>query len=78
MSDLHLKTHPSYDNFKLQQTAPYLALLGDIGHVSDERFLAFLEKQLEQYGVMYSLLGNHEPYHRWPSQRPRSIHSPKR
>jgi hypothetical protein len=63
MSDLHLETHPSYDHFKLKQTAPYLALLGDIGHVEDERLFAFLEKQLERYWVVYFLLGNHEPYH---------------
>lgn len=63
MSDLHLETHPSYDHFKLQQTAPYLALLGDIGHVGDERFFTFLEKQLERYWAVYFLLGNHEPYH---------------
>jgi hypothetical protein len=63
MSDLHLETHPSYDHFKLQQTAPYPALLGDIGHVGDERLFAFLEKQLEWYWIVYFLLGNHEPYH---------------
>lgn len=62
MSDLHLETHPSYDHFDLQQTAPYLALLGDIGHVGDERLFNFLEKQLERYWVVYFLLGNHEPY----------------
>ncbi|TVY16333.1 hypothetical protein LARI1_G007560 [Lachnellula arida] len=63
MSDLHLETHPSYDHFRLEQTAPYIALLGDIGHVGDERLFAFLEKQLERYWVVYFLLGNHEPYH---------------
>jgi UDP-2,3-diacylglucosamine pyrophosphatase LpxH len=63
MSDLHLETHSSYDHFKLQQTAPNLALLGDIGHIGDERLFAFLEKQLERYWVVYFLLGNHEPYH---------------
>jgi len=63
MSDLHLETHPSYDHFKLEQTAPYLALLGDIGHVGDERLFTFLEKQLERYDIVYFLLGNHEPYH---------------
>jgi hypothetical protein len=55
--------YPSYDHFRLQQTASYLALLGDIGHVGDERLFAFLEKQLERYWVVYFLLGNHEPYH---------------
>ncbi|TVY81988.1 Uncharacterized protein LSUE1_G005096 [Lachnellula suecica] len=63
MSDLHLETHHSYDDFRLQQMAPYLALLGDIGHVGDERLFDFLEKQLERYRTVYFLLGNHEPYH---------------
>ncbi|KUJ10022.1 uncharacterized protein LY89DRAFT_701040 [Mollisia scopiformis] len=63
MSDLHLETHPSYDHFQLEQTAPYLALLGDIGHIGDDRLFAFLEKQLERYWVVYFLLGNHEPHH---------------
>jgi len=62
LSDLHLATHPSY-HFKLKQSAPYLALLGDIGHVSDDRFFAFLEKQVKRYWAVFFLLGNHEPYH---------------
>jgi hypothetical protein len=32
-SDLHLKTHASYD-FRFMWTAPNLALLGDIGRVA--------------------------------------------
>ena len=63
VSDLHLETHPSYDQFKLKKTAEYLALLGDIGHVGDDRFLSFLEKQVQRYWAVFFLLGNHEPYH---------------
>ena len=61
VSDLHLETHPSYDSYKLPQTAPYLALLGDIGHVNEASLFAFLEKQLHRYWAVFYLIGNHEP-----------------
>jgi hypothetical protein len=60
MSDLHLETHPSY-NYAFKQKAPYLALLGDIGHVGDDRIFQFLEKQTKRYWAVFFLLGNHEP-----------------
>ena len=63
LSDLHLETHPSYNHFKLEQSAPYLALLGEIGHAGDDRFLAFLERQVKRYWAVFFLFGNHEPYH---------------
>ncbi|KAF1826029.1 ser/Thr protein phosphatase [Dissoconium aciculare CBS 342.82] len=62
MSDLHLETHPSYE-YDFPQTAPYLALLGDIGHVATEHLIQFLVRQLLRYRVVFFLLGNHEPYH---------------
>ena len=61
VSDLHLETHISYNAYKLPQTAPYLALLGDIGHVNDDQLFKFLEKQLHRYWAVFYLLGNHEP-----------------
>lgn len=65
MSDLHLETHPTYD-FDIKLTAPYLALLGDIGHVGDEGLYKFFEKLLKRYWVVFFLLGNHEPtYQTW-------------
>ncbi|KAI9772021.1 MAG: hypothetical protein M1840_001309 [Geoglossum simile] len=71
MSDLHLETHPSY-SFKLKQSAPYLALLGDIGHVGNDLLFSFLEKQLSRYWVVLFLLGNHEPSHSsWASVKRR-------
>jgi len=71
LSDLHLETHPSYD-FPLRQTAPYLALLGDIGHVADGGLFVFLEKQLRRYWIVFYLLGNHEPSHTsWLSAKSR-------
>lgn len=60
MSDLHLETYTSYD-FPFKQTAPNLALLGDVGHVGDDGLFAFLEKQLRRYWNVFFLLGNHEP-----------------
>jgi hypothetical protein len=63
LSDLHLEAPKSYDIFCITPTAPYLALLGDIGCVRDEGYLLFLEKQLSQFKIVFLLLGNHEPYH---------------
>ncbi|KAK2737853.1 hypothetical protein FQN55_000863 [Onygenales sp. PD_40] len=60
MSDLHLETHPSY-NYKFKQTAPYLALLGDIGMIGDYQLFHFLETQVKRYWAVFFLLGNHEP-----------------
>ena len=39
-----------------------LALLGDIGNVSDPWLFAFLDRQLQQFEIVFYLLGNHEPY----------------
>jgi hypothetical protein len=63
LPDLHLETHSSYGSFKFAQTAPYLALLGDIGHVANNELFSFLEDQLGRYSVVFFLLGNHDPYH---------------
>ncbi|PGH10711.1 hypothetical protein AJ79_05302 [Helicocarpus griseus UAMH5409] len=60
MSDLHLETHPSY-TYNFKQKAPYLALLGDIGLVGDERLFQFLERQTRRYWAVFFLLGNQEP-----------------
>jgi hypothetical protein len=60
LSDLHLETEPSYE-YSFKQTAPNLALLGDIGHVANDALFAFLEKQLCRYWNVFFLLGNHEP-----------------
>ncbi|KAI1976837.1 hypothetical protein LOZ53_001367 [Ophidiomyces ophidiicola] len=60
MSDLHLEAHPAYD-FNFTQTAPYLALLGDTGHLVDDGFFEYLETQTRRYSAVFFLLGNHEP-----------------
>nr|POF14026.1 uncharacterized protein CFP56_03050 [Quercus suber] len=73
MSDLHLETHPTYD-YDFPQTAPYLALPGDIGHVATEHLIQFLIRQLLRYRVVFFLLGNHEPYHMsWDFAKERMI-----
>lgn len=51
MSDLHLETHPTYD-YDFPKTAPYLALLGDIGHVATEHLMQFLVRQLLRYRIL--------------------------
>ena len=71
LSDLLLETHPSY-NFHFCQTAPNLALLGDIGHVTHDDFFVFLEKQLRRYWNVFFVLGNHEPIScSWPAAKRR-------
>ncbi|CAK7242393.1 MAG: hypothetical protein STHCBS139747_003883 [Sporothrix thermara] len=62
VSDLHLETRAGYET-RLPQTAPNLALLGDIGQVADDGLFVFLEKQLRRYWNVFFLLGNHEPLH---------------
>ena len=63
LSDLHLEDPSAYDVFKISPTAPYLALLGDIGVVKDDGFFPFVETQLRQFKIVFFLLGNHEPYY---------------
>lgn len=62
ISDLHLESHPSYNHFEFKQTAPYLALLGDIGHVGNEQLFAFLERQARRYDIVFYLMGNNEAF----------------
>lgn len=71
MSDLHLESpSSSYEHFKITPTAPYLALLGDIGNTKTPGLLTFLTKQLSNFKLVFILLGNHEPYHSsWDSSR---------
>jgi hypothetical protein len=63
LSDLHVETHSSYGSFQFDQTASYLALLGDIGHIANDELFSFLEDQLARYSLVFYLLGNHDPYH---------------
>lgn len=60
ISDLHLETNSSY-GLDIKQTAPNIALLGDIGQVIDDGLFIFLEGLLSKYWNVFFLLGNHEP-----------------
>ncbi|OHE91918.1 calcineurin-like phosphoesterase [Colletotrichum orchidophilum] len=61
VSDLHLEHH-SYLNYSIAPAAPYLALIGDIGCVKDHGYIEFLRNLLNQFRVVFHVLGNHEPY----------------
>jgi hypothetical protein len=61
VSDLHLETEASYKSYSLKQTAPNLALLGDIGRTADDGLFVFLERQLRRYWNVFYVMGNHEP-----------------
>ncbi|CAM1503240.1 Fc.00g080160.m01.CDS01 [Cosmosporella sp. VM-42] len=66
MSDLHLETPralPTYSEFRIESTAPYLALLRDIGNIHDSRLFGFPEQQLQEFPIVFYAFGNHEPYH---------------
>ncbi|PWY80498.1 acyl-CoA dehydrogenase mitochondrial precursor [Aspergillus heteromorphus CBS 117.55] len=63
VSDLHLEKPKAYDLFEIPAKAPYLALLGDIGNVTDDGFLPFIEAQLRKFQIVFLVLGNHEPFH---------------
>lgn len=64
LSDLHLEAPAAYDIFDISSdNAPYLALLGDIGHVNDPRLRDFLSQQLLKFSIVFFVFGNHEPYH---------------
>jgi hypothetical protein len=63
LSDLHLEVIGNYDAFEVMPQAPYLALVGDIGAVSDEGFFSFLRRQLAQFRAVLFVPGNHEAYH---------------
>jgi hypothetical protein len=72
LSDLHLEAPKAYDIFTITPSAPYLALLGDIGCIKDEEYFTFLTTQLVQFEIVFLLLGNHEPYHiSWHAARER-------
>lgn len=64
ISDLHLESPMTYDLFDITPTAPYLALLGDIGYIEAHNAdcLAFLTRQLKQFKAVLFVPGNHEAY----------------
>lgn len=64
ISDVHLESPMAYDVFDITPTAPYLALLGDIGYIEAHNTdcLAFLTRQLKQFKAVLFVPGNHEAY----------------
>ncbi|KAF1812884.1 hypothetical protein P152DRAFT_507208 [Eremomyces bilateralis CBS 781.70] len=65
LSDLHLETpstRPTYFEFTIPPSCPYLALLGDIGLASDIGLFEFLSQQLKQFEIIFFVIGNHEAY----------------
>lgn len=65
ISDLHLETpsaRPTYIEFTIPPSCPYLALLGDIGLATDSRLFEFLSQQLKQFEIVFYLMGNHEAH----------------
>lgn len=59
MSDLYIDRDPSWESFRIQPTALYLALLGNIGLLDDALF-TFLEMQLCHFRIVFYVLGPHE------------------
>ena len=53
---------PMYSSFEIKTKCSFLALLGDIGYVHADELLTFLERQLEEFEIVFYVLGNHEPY----------------
>ncbi|KAJ5904614.1 hypothetical protein N7504_006997 [Penicillium tannophilum] len=74
VSDLHLETPIAYDVFQIPPKAPFLALLGDIGVVNDDGFFPFIRRQLQNFQIVFLLLGNHEPYHLTWNQTKEKVH----
>ncbi|PVH75142.1 hypothetical protein DL98DRAFT_518786 [Cadophora sp. DSE1049] len=62
LSDLHLEAPKGYNVFEIPPSAPYLALIGDIGEVKDAEYFTFMEKQLSRFEIVFVIFGNHEPY----------------
>ncbi len=71
MSDLHLEysfpgagnsTVAGYDAFDCKPCTSVLALLGDVGLVSEDGLFVFLRRQLLKYEKILYVMGNHEFY----------------
>ncbi|KXH68311.1 calcineurin-like phosphoesterase [Colletotrichum salicis] len=75
LSDLHL-VHNNYSNYRIVPAAPYLALIGDIGCVKDPGYIGFLKNLLDQFRIVFCVLGNHEPYEVNRNERKENPQSP--
>eukprot|EP00455_Lapot_gusevi_P023311 TRINITY_DN2421_c0_g4_i1.p1 TRINITY_DN2421_c0_g4~~TRINITY_DN2421_c0_g4_i1.p1 ORF type:complete len:329 (+),score=38.59 TRINITY_DN2421_c0_g4_i1:214-1200(+) len=62
LSDLHLEMADQAEKFSFEMSAPYLALLGDIGNPFEAKYRDFLLHQAERFQKVFVLAGNHEYY----------------
>ncbi|CAI7612132.1 unnamed protein product [Penicillium bialowiezense] len=63
LSDLHLELNQQYLSFEIPVCAKHLILAGDVGRLVDhENYLKFLQKQTDQFDLVFLVLGNHEFY----------------
>ncbi|KAG5978507.1 hypothetical protein E4U55_006152 [Claviceps digitariae] len=64
VSDLHLERPKNYDKFTIPPKAPYLALLGDVGHVVAHKqdFFDFLTRHLSKFKAILFVPGHHEAF----------------
>lgn len=63
LSDLHLEVNQQYSSFEVPVSSKYLILAGDIGRLQDyKEYLAFLQKQTNDFEIVFLVLGNHEFY----------------
>lgn len=61
LSDIHLEF---LNGFEFPQTAPILALLGDIGNPGKRSYVDFLQRQADRFDKVFVVCGNHECYGR--------------
>lgn len=63
LSDLHLEINQQYQSYEIPPCADYLILAGDIGRLADyDSYREFLQKQTQQFKLVFLVLGNHEFY----------------
>lgn len=63
LSDLHLEVNQQYSSFEVPVSSKYLILAGDMGRLQDyKEYLAFLQKQTNDFEIVFLVLGNHEFY----------------
>lgn len=62
VSDLHLEINRQESSRSIPVTAPYIALLGDIGRPHKESYRQFLADLSARYRKVFVIAGNHEYY----------------
>lgn len=68
ISDLHLEDHGDYSSLGITPSAPYLALVGDIGIIEDVGYFNFIRYLLPKFVPVFMIFGNHEAhYSGWQS-----------